>query len=327
MKDGNAAPSAPTSMPTVAAGAAVLAMLFWSSSLIVGRGIHALVPPVGLSFWRTVLAVIVLFPIALRYLKTDWPVVKTEWRTLFIMGTAMWAIGNTSLFLGLHYTTALNAGIVNAAQPAIIVALGCLMYRDRINFGQALGILTSFVGVAILVIGGKGASLRDVTPHAGDLLVLIAVTCWAFYVLLIRKIGYKLHPLSLLFWVMVFGSLQLLPMAIVEAVLVRPVVPNMTTIASVFYLTLVASIAAVFCWNRAILGLGHARAAPFTHLMPLFAVILAILLLGERPQMVHAIGAAFIITGLIASTRLAAPSAAADHAAGQSDVHKENVGG
>jgi drug/metabolite transporter (DMT)-like permease len=143
-------------------------------------------------------------------------------------------------------------------------------------------------------------------PHKGDLLILLAVISWALYVLLVRRIGNRIHPLSLLTSVMFLGGLQLLPLALLEAHYVQPVVPDAMMIGTVLYLTLVASIAAVFCWNRAILGLGHARAGLFTHLMPVFSVILAVLVLGERPQPFHGAGTLFIVVGLYLSTVWAA---------------------
>ena len=70
-----------------------------------------------------------------------------------------------------------------------------------------------------------------------------------------------------------------------------------------FFVTLFASIGAYYSWNKAIELIGPNRASIFLHLMPVFGVILAIVLLKEKFQMYHFIGATFIVTGIYLSNR------------------------
>ena len=60
---------------------------------------------------------------------------------------------------------------------------------------------------------------------------------------------------------------------------------------------------AYFCLNRGIELIGANRAAPFIHLMPVFGSILAIVFLGERPQLFHGVGYALVLAGIVLAAR------------------------
>jgi drug/metabolite transporter (DMT)-like permease len=281
---------------------AVLAVLFWASAIVVGRAVHEVVPPVGLTFWRSALAAVILLPFAWRHLKADRAVIRRRWKMLAVMAAALWTVGSTAMFLGLHFTTAVNAGLVNATEPAVIVLFAWIMFRDMVTPRQAVGIAVSFCGITILILGGQDAPMLDLAPRIGDLLVLLAVTAWAFYVVLYHRYGREMHPLTVLFAVMFFAAIQLLPLYLLETAYVAPVIPNAPTLGTILYLTVVASILAVLCWNRAILGIGHSRTGLFSHLMPVFTVVLAMIFLGESLHLYHLAGVVLIALGLYLTT-------------------------
>lgn len=285
-----------------AAVMAVLAVLFWASAIVVGRAVHEVVPPVGLTFWRSALAAVILLPFAWRHLKADRAVIRRRWKMLALMAAAMWTVGSTAMFLGLHFTTAVNAGLVNATEPAFIVLFAWIMFRDMVTPRQGFGIAVSFSGIAVLILGGQDAPMLDLAPRVGDLLVLLAVAAWAFYVVLYHRYGGEMHPLTVLFAVMFFAAIELLPLYLLETAYVAPVIPNAPTLGTILYLTVVASILAVLCWNRAILGMGHSRTGLFSHLMPVFTVVLAMIFLGEALHLYHLAGVVLIALGLYLTT-------------------------
>jgi drug/metabolite transporter (DMT)-like permease len=279
---------------------AVIAVLFWASAIVVGRGIHEIVPAVGLTFWRSTLAAVILLPFAWRHMRTDAVMFRRRWKLLALMSAALWTVGSTAMFLGLHFTTAVNAGLVNATEPVVIVLIAWALYRDRVTPRQALGIAISFCGVAVLMVSGQDG--QALAPRTGDLLVLLAVCSWSLYVVLFHRIGHELHPMTLLFALMFFAAIQLLPLYLLETALVQPVVFDAATVWSILYLSVVASILAVLCWNRAILGMGHSRTGLFVHLMPVFTVLLAMMFLGEVLHLYHLAGIALIGFGLYLTT-------------------------
>ena len=296
--DRTAAATAPVSAHAVIM--AVTAVLFWSSAIVVGRGIHEIVPAVGLTFWRSTLAAVILLPFAWRHVLADAVMFRRRWKMLALMSAALWTVGSTAMFLGLHFTTAVNAGLVNATEPVIIVLIAWALYRDRVTPRQALGIGISFCGVAVLMVSGQDG--QTLALRTGDLLVLLAVCSWSLYVVLFHRIGHEMHPMTLLFALMFFAAIQLLPLYLLETALVQPVVFDAATVWTILYLSIVASILAVLCWNRAILIMGHSRTGLFSHLMPVFTVLLAMIFLGEVLHLYHLAGIALIAFGLYLTT-------------------------
>ncbi len=281
---------------------AVLAVVFWASAIVVGRAVHEVVPAVGLTFWRSTLAAVILLPFAWRHLKADRAVLRRRWKMLALMAAAMWTVGSTAMFLGLHFTTAVNAGLVNATEPALIVLFAWLLFRDMVTPRQAFGIAVSFCGITILILGGQDAPALDFAPRIGDLLVLLAVAAWSLYMVLYHRFGREMHPLTVLFFIMLFAAIELLPLYLLETAYVAPVIPNAPTLWTILYLSTFASILAVLCWNRAILDMGHSRTGLFSHLIPVFTVVLAMIFLGEALHLYHLAGVVLIALGLYFTT-------------------------
>ena len=92
---------------------------------------------------------------------------------------------------------------------------------------------------------------------------------------------------------------MILPFALAEYLSGARVAPLTSgAFAALAYVTIFPSILAVLFYNRGVQLIGANRSGPFLHLVPLFGVILAIIFLGERPGVHHAIGAVLIIGGV-----------------------------
>ena len=63
-----------------------LTVLSWSGNMVIGRGIRGDIPPLTLAFWRWVIAFLLVLPLALPHLKTQWPLLKKCWRPLLVLG-------------------------------------------------------------------------------------------------------------------------------------------------------------------------------------------------------------------------------------------------
>ena len=131
--------------------------LFWAGNSIVGRAARDLVPPAALSFWRWVIALSLLLPLAWPHLKRDWPVLRANWPIMALLGTLGIGAFNTMLYTGLQTTTALNSMMLQSAQPALILMVGALVMSDRTSARQIAGVLVSLAGVLIIISRGDMA--------------------------------------------------------------------------------------------------------------------------------------------------------------------------
>ena len=109
------------------------AMLFWSSDIIVVRAARFDIPPVGLVFWQCLVAIVVLFPLIYGKFRAQWPILKRHWKTMVLFGILQAVTGQALLYIGVHNTPAVNAGLLVATMPIVVLVLAWIILRDRIN--------------------------------------------------------------------------------------------------------------------------------------------------------------------------------------------------
>jgi len=113
----------------------------------------------------------------------------------------------------------------------------------------------------------------------------------------------KIHALSLIGFTFGVGAACLIPLLIRE-LLTRPLMELDTgNLLTLFYVPVFPSIIAYLCFNRGVQLIGANRAAPFFHLVPAFGALMAIVFLGERPQLFHVVGFALVLTGVFIASR------------------------
>jgi drug/metabolite transporter (DMT)-like permease len=273
-----------------------LAVLFWSGNFIVGRATAGIVPPVALAFWRWTIGLALVLCLGMAHVRRDWGTLARHWRILIVLGALGIAAFNTLVYFGLQATTAVNALLLQSAMPVIILAATFLLYGERPNGRQALGVLVSIIGVIIIATKGDWGTLVQMTFNPGDLWVLLAVAAYALYSTMLRKRP-AVHPLSFLAATFAIGALMLAPLYIHEhaAAQVQPVRAAYLAIA---YVAVFPGFVSYLLYNRGVELVGANAAGHFMHLMPIFGSGLAILLLGERFAGFHLAGAFFIAAGL-----------------------------
>lgn len=288
--------------PPVLAGA--LAMLLWAGSMIVVRDVAGIVPPVALSFFRCLIALAMLYPICRRSLHAQWPLMRANWKLFGLLGILLFFGGNGMLFVGLQFTGAINAGLINSAEPVAIVAVAWLMYRDRLTAVQWSGVLVSLLGVIYLIAHGQLSVLLAFRLNVGDVFILISIVSWAFYAVMMRHVPRELDRASLLFGILVSGAVVLFPVWILENIYYAPTRIVWQLFWATGFNALFASVLAMFWWNHALQHLGPGRASLLVHLVPVYTVILAVWFLGEKLYTFHFVGIGLIAIGIYLTTLL-----------------------
>lgn len=282
--------------------AVVIAMLFWAASTVLVRGVRDVVPPVGLSFWRTMLGALIILPFTWRTLVLQADLVRRNLGIILLLAFLLIVGGNAVLFVALNHTIAINAGVLNSFEPVLIIVVAWAVFGDPVSLSRAAGVAISLLGVLALISRGDLAVLADLEFNFGDLLVLGAYTSWAFYAVYLRKSPRELDPRAMLFLILFFGALMLLPFYALEWAFDRPTRFDLPTLATTFVLALFSSVMAVQLWNYGIRSLGAPRASVFIHLILVFTVVFAILFLGETLERYHLAGIALIGIGIYLST-------------------------
>ena len=153
--------------------------LLWAGNAVVGSLVHALVPPMTLNFLRWALAFLILLPLAHRVLRPGsalWP----QWRYFAMLGLLGIGCYNALQYLALQT-------LVAASVPVWMLAIGAAFFGQRVSRQQMAGALLSVAGVLVVLSRGQWALLAQVRLVPGDIYMLMATVCWAFYSWLLTK--------------------------------------------------------------------------------------------------------------------------------------------
>lgn len=280
----------------------VFAVFFWSANFIVGRAVRADIPPIALAFYRWVLATIIVFFLAKPHLKKDLPVIKKNKAILFFLAVMGIASFNTLVYLGLQWTIAVNALLLQSMIPVVIVAISFVVFKEKITLMQFLGVLVSLAGVATIISKGDFELLKNLSLNKGDIFVFIAVVGYGIYSVGLRKRP-LIHPMSFIAVTFSIGVCCLLPLYIWETIYVRPISFDGPTLLAITYVGIFPSIISYLCYNRGVELVGPSTAGMFIHLMPVFGSMMAIIFLGETLEWFHLAGIFAIGIGIFLTTR------------------------
>jgi drug/metabolite transporter (DMT)-like permease len=284
-----------------------LTPFFWACNWIVGRGLHAEIPPMAMTFYRWAFAIVFMLPFALPQVRRQWPLIRAHWRVLLLLGVLGVGSHNALAYLGLNFTTATNGVILNSFIPVMIIALSWLFLRQRLSNAQLAGVMVSLVGVLTILAQGSLEQLLAFRLNLGDVFVIFSMLLWSLYTICLRWRPPGLDMLAFLFVIACVGTTAVLPFYLGEAMLDRHVEWTWEVVAALASVGLFSSFIAYIFWNRGVEQVGASVAGLFVHLMPVFGTILAWIFLGERLQIFHVAGIALILTGIYVTSRTAVP--------------------
>ena len=280
-----------------------LSQACFSSNHILGRAVTDIVPPIGLSFWRWMGAVIILLPFTWRNILAAWPAIRAQWKELIFISFSLVIMGNTMIYVGLNYTTAINASVLAVAQPAVTFILSWLMFRDSITPGQGIGVAIAMVGVLTVLTHGNPLSLTEFDFNIGDLLILIAVTGLSIYSIMLRRVPKALTPMAQITVLQLIGAILLSPAYLWESIYVAPLTFTPETLFAILWAAIVIAILAMWLWNLGVAEIGANKASVYVYVRLLFVTIGAILILGESLQVYHFVAFVLVFAGILFVSR------------------------
>ena len=206
----------------------------------------------------------------------------------------------------LAHTQACNVAFLVCVAPLMTVLLGLLYRRLRHDrFAAALERVGSgwlLVAGTALALGGMALMLFDgarvQVSLRGDLLALGAALCWSLYSLFMGKLTEDYGAVFATRKVFAYGLLTILPFLLGREfapleLFCRPVVWG-----NLLFLGLVASLACFVAWNLVMSKIGNISSTNYVYLNPVFTLITAMLILGERLTPAGAVGSALILLGV-----------------------------
>ena len=275
----------------------ILTMLCWAGNSIAGKIAVGHVSPMLLNTMRWLVAALVLGILYREMIRTEAPALKKNGLLLLFLGTLGFTGFSIALYTALLHTSAINVSIEQAAMPLVVFLFNFMLFRTGVSAAQIMGFLLSAIGVLLIISHGEPARLIAMDFNIGDLIMLGAVVCYGVYIVALRlktALGWQ----TFLFALILAGFISSLPFTIWEFAVGNSILPTATGWGVIAYTAIFPSLISQALFIRGVELIGANRAGLFINLVPIFATLMSIAILGEEFHAYHALALILVLGGI-----------------------------
>ena len=275
----------------------------WGGTFVAGKHVVTTLSPLLGSFARYLIASVALL-IAAFALEGGLPKLdRRQWFGTFVLGL-LGVFAYNLFFMGaLTRLPASRAALIIALNPVITITISSLALKERLSARRWLGVAIALAGVWIVISRGDVASIAAAGVGRGELFMLGAVTSWALYTVIGRKVLAGLTPLGATNYAALWGTLMLGLVAAPDVAAVPVASFDWRLAGALLYLGGCGTALAFVWYYTSIKKFGAAVASIFNNLVPVFGVIISVLILGEHLLPSMLIGGAVAIVGVFMVSR------------------------
>lgn len=282
----------------------LIVMVFWAGNFIVVKSAVGILPPIGFTFLRFLLASVSLFAL-MRWHEGAIRLPRRDIVQIAVLGVVGFGLYQILWTVALQTIPAGDSALLIATTPVLTALLAIMAGADVLNPIKLAGALVSFVGVALVIVAGHGLDLG--ASLGGDLLTVVAALCWASYSVFGIRVLARHSPLMTTTWAIAAGTLFLAPIGIAQLATTDFSGIGWPAVLAILYSgTLSAGFANVVV-VQGLKMLGPTQVTALQALVPALAVVLAAIFLGEAIRPVQVVGGAVILAGVFLVRRGSVP--------------------
>ena len=166
------------------------AALFWSGNFIIGKFATLFeVPPLSLNFLRWVMVWFILIPFTIKEIVSKKNYIKQNFFVIGLMGILSISTFNSVVYFALNFTQVINAVLMLAAIPPMIIIFSSIMKIEKTNVFQISGLFLSIVGVGTIISNADIQKIVSLSFNKGDIWMIVCVLSWSLYSTLLKKIN------------------------------------------------------------------------------------------------------------------------------------------
>lgn len=274
----------------------VVAMIIWGSAFAVTKASLAEVPPVLFAFLRYVIASFLLVALVVFSGKLDKIPRPVPWMAIALMGASGVFLYTVAYNISLVYTSAAQGALVQSFIPIVTALFAVFFLKESLSPIRLLGISVSIGGIFLIMFFAEGSADAPNT-FLGNAMMLLSVILWAAYTIFAKRLA-EFDPLVITTGATLIGTILLAPAALYE--IGGTNFPPISALGwtGVIYLGVFSSAGAMLLYNRSLQHLNAGQTANFLNLMPVVAVIIAVVFLGESPTMWQIAGGTLVLFGV-----------------------------
>lgn len=225
--------------------------------------------------------------------KMDWQDIR-KCLVLAIFGVA---INQLLFFKGLSITSPVNAALMMTTNPVQVLCIAWIFLGERITLHKSIGIGLGLCGAMLLILFGDYQSNREASVM-GDIFVFVNSLSWAAFLVWVKPLMLKYHPVSVMKWVFLSGSILVLPFGLTEIHEARFTDLTFSLWLKVLFVVVATTFVAYLLNVSSLRVLSPTVVSYYIYLQPLLAAIVGFLFGYGWPQWQHAAAAALIFAGV-----------------------------
>lgn len=273
-------------------------MTIWGVNFTVVKVALGEMNPLAFNSLRFSLASLVLLVLTLLVSKSSTRVDRKTFARLFLIGAIGNGIYQIVFIFGIYMTLAGIASLILASTPIFVTIFNIALGIERIGVRGWVGILSSFVGIFLMVnIQSFGAAVSS-GALVGDLLILVGTVCWALYTVLSRPMLSSINPVQFVAYTVALGTPVLIAVSVPSLVSQDFHAVSWIGWASLAFSSTLAIAFAYTVWYSGVREIGSTRTAVYSNLTPLVAVLFAWQVLGEQLLQRQVLGAGLVFIGI-----------------------------
>ena len=185
-----------------------VANLIYGASFTIAKALTPhYIEPYGFILIRVTFSLFLFSATQLIFIRSG--IARKDLPLLIVCGLVGVAMNQLLFFKGLSLTRPINAALIMISTPILVVLFTSLMKNEKLTMRKGAGSLIAAIGAAIVVIhstvsGGEASPL-------GDLLIFLNAACYAIYLVIVKPLMEKYHPIAVIAWVFLFGEIFVLP--------------------------------------------------------------------------------------------------------------------
>ena len=251
--------------------------------------------PFGFILLRVIGALVLFWSLQFFFKKER--ITKKDMGRLAICGLFGVAINQLLFFKGLDMTTPINAAIIMTANPVMVLVFAAIIIREAITFRKSIGITLGLSGAALVILQNASLSISSET-QIGDLLVFINATSYALYLVLVKPLMAKYHPITIIKWVFLFGFIYVLPFGYGELSKVNWDMMPTNIIYCVLFVVIGTTFFAYLLNIIALKELSPSIVSYYIYLQPILASAVALALGKDEIDLIKIISTILIFSGV-----------------------------
>jgi drug/metabolite transporter (DMT)-like permease len=271
-------------------------MVLWAANFIVVKAAVAALPPIGFTFLRFVLAAVTLM-LLLRWREGSVGMPRRDLVTMLALGGLGFGVYQMLWTTGLTTVAAGDSALIIAATPVLVAVLAVVAGSDVLTPVKLVGVLISFLGVAIVIASGTGLSIGG--SLVGEAITFGAAMLWSIYTAFGAPLLHRHSPLRATAWATVAGTVVLAPVGIAQLATVDQAAYTMEVGGAILYSGFLAAGISNVVVQHGVKVIGPTRTSALQFLVPALAVVLAALFLSEPVRPGQIIGGVVIVAGIV----------------------------